>query len=574
MLVKKFEAKNVNEALKMVKQELGPDAIILASKERQKAYGLGGEKSIEVTAAISEQKYQERKLALSRLQDSTKKKIMDSSASVEKKFIERSVARYRNDEEQILQEIEAQNQAKQNLRNKARNPQQAANRGRRYIDIESDDVEEQNFSPAAQRRQHPQNRNPNHANTTAMQARQMQMTQNSSQQNIQGQNSNDYLKMGRQSQLQQARNLSNQDNYSQSNENIAQQRVQQAAMRARQSFPQEQQAVNANNHINQNIHNSLNTALNTALSSNAQSEAEVAQLREEIAKLNHIIANFKPMPQTFITSHPGASNGISFELSFMYETLMQAGISEEHSVQILKKCAQELELPQQKKRSLVNAWVAKHIMEDCREVGDKNHPHLQVFIGPSASGKTSSLIKYASRLVIEKRKSVAVVSTDIQKVGGIEQMKIFTQILNIPFAVVRKKEDWPEILKILSGIDVILVDMPGLSLKDLSEIQILKDSLPPASENPVIHYVQNITAKDATAMEIARRYKMFHFSDIVFTALDEATQHGLIYNMQKDFAVPMHSFGIGQNIPEDLEMATRERLIDLIFQISKLKRGM
>ena len=69
MQVKKFEAKTMNEALQMVKTELGPEAIILSAKDHKKGYGIGGEASVELTAAISETKYKERQFALAKLKE-------------------------------------------------------------------------------------------------------------------------------------------------------------------------------------------------------------------------------------------------------------------------------------------------------------------------------------------------------------------------------------------------------------------------------------------------------------------------------------------------------------------------
>ena len=67
MQVRKFEAKTMKEALQLVKQELGPDAIILNAKDNKKTYGLGGSGSIEVTAAISERSLERKKFAENRL---------------------------------------------------------------------------------------------------------------------------------------------------------------------------------------------------------------------------------------------------------------------------------------------------------------------------------------------------------------------------------------------------------------------------------------------------------------------------------------------------------------------------
>jgi flagellar biosynthesis protein FlhF len=38
----------------------------------------------------------------------------------------------------------------------------------------------------------------------------------------------------------------------------------------------------------------------------------------------------------------------------------------------------------------------------------------------------------------------------------------------------------------------------------------------------------------------------------------------------KRFAIPLHSFGLGSRVPEDYEMATKERILDLLFKITKM----
>src|SRR5262249_8692561 len=156
------------------------------------------------------------------------------------------------------------------------------------------------------------------------------------------------------------------------------------------------------------------------------------------------------------------------------------------------------------------------------------------------------------------------------KVGAVDQLKIFCQILNVPFAVVRNKADWEWVVSQLAGVDHILVDFPGLQLRDLEEIHLLKSLLPPSELASVRHMVVNTTAKDTDTSEICRRYKVAECGDVIFTNLDQSVQHGVIYNIQRQFGLPLHSFGIGNRIPEDFELATKERVLDLIFKLTKI----
>ena len=125
----------------------------------------------------------------------------------------------------------------------------------------------------------------------------------------------------------------------------------------------------------------------------------------------------------------------------------------------------------------------------------------------------------------------------------------------------------------LSEYDHILVDFPGLTLKNMNEIDFIKDLMPGSEGGRSVHYVQSVLSKDEDVFELASRYLPFKFDDVIFTRLDETVQHGIIYNFQKKFGVPLHSFGIGPSVPEDYEVATKERVVDLIFKLSKLNRA-
>ncbi|MBZ0258474.1 hypothetical protein K8I31_20575, partial [bacterium] len=53
--MKKFQAKSMPDAMKQVKAELGPSAIILHSRETGKGlFGLFGGRGVEVTAAVDD----------------------------------------------------------------------------------------------------------------------------------------------------------------------------------------------------------------------------------------------------------------------------------------------------------------------------------------------------------------------------------------------------------------------------------------------------------------------------------------------------------------------------------------
>jgi flagellar biosynthesis protein FlhF len=472
MQVKKFEARNMKDALEMVKVQLGPDAIILGVRDNKKSFGLVGEGSIEITAAVSNETLQRKKFAEAKLREEDRNKLLQSPARVQKQFINKVVDNYTKEKE----------------------PPKPITRTR-YIDI-VDELEGLMSSPA----------------------------------------------------------------------NTAHERIRGAAQRAWDVF-KDVEDKNINNYQDQQNHQ---------MHQSTQSKQEIDVLKHEIASLRQVIKTFQSMPQSIqngpaITVHPGADYGLSFEVSGMFEKLTNAGISNEVAAEILTTAQNQMPAVKMKSKALVDAWVAKFILETTKIVNEKKPTKMQIFVGPTGAGKTSTLVKLASHFVVNEKKKIAVISLDTFKVGAAEQLKIFSQILNVPFAIVRNANDWQHMMNSFSQFDHILIDFPGMTLKTIEENTFVRGMLPPNVAQSTIHLVLEATAKDQDITEIGRRYKPIGFQDVIFTNLDQSVQHGTIYNFMRKFEVPLHSFGLGPRVPEDYEMATKERVLDLIFKLTSLK---
>jgi flagellar biosynthesis GTPase FlhF len=87
MFVKKFEADTLEEALKAVKVELGPDAIILKTVTNNGLKGAFKKKRIEITAAISEKSFEKKAKVDKVLNNEQKDAFYQKPASVIKETI-------------------------------------------------------------------------------------------------------------------------------------------------------------------------------------------------------------------------------------------------------------------------------------------------------------------------------------------------------------------------------------------------------------------------------------------------------------------------------------------------------
>ena len=498
MQVKKFEARTMKEALEMVKKHLGPEAIILGARDNRKSFGLVGEGSVEITAAISDEVLQRKKYTESKMRPQDRERFQASPAKVQKQVMEKFVNKYLDE-------------------NKPKAPATKT----RYIDI--DDQQEESMP---------------------MQA-----------------------------------------------DSDAQTRIKSAAQRAWNAMhvhgadaPAEvfdlDGFAGASKSSARNNTQSLKARIDAAQNSQAPvstrdngKQAEISALKSELAGLKQALAQFQKVPQNVVHGHPGSDYGLSYEFSNTFEKLTQAGVLPEIAAEILGVAQSQMPPVRFKNKALVDAWTARYLLDHTQIVGDRAVAKVQVFVGPAGTGKTSAMVKLAAHAAVKDNKKVVLLTTDTYKVGAADQMRTYAQILNVPFAIVRKQSDWTYLMNQLANYDLILCDFPGMSLKSVEEITLLRNLLPPDSIGADIHLVLPTTSKNEDLFEIGRRFKVTHFKDVIFTGLDQSTQHGNIYNFMKHFNVPLHSFGIGTRVPEDIEMATRERVLDLIFKLTRMKKA-
>ncbi len=314
------------------------------------------------------------------------------------------------------------------------------------------------------------------------------------------------------------------------------------------------------------------TSSASATESNIVGGKEIFSLRQELAQLKSALKQFQAIPQTMVNHHPSSGYGLGYEFAPMFEKLLQAGMEESIIAEILIEAQKVMPPIRFKNKALIEGWVAKYILDSTQIVGEVQGTKIQIFMGPPGSGKTSSVVKLASHYAVNSRKKVALITTDIMKMGAAEQLKIYAQILNSPFAVIRNHQDWDYVIHNLFDYDYIICDTPGLGMKTIEEIQLLKCFVPKDSSIVTRHLVLSATSKDQDLCEMGRRFQAVHFNDVIFTSLDNSVQHGPIYNFTYRHKTPLHSFGIGPRVPEDFEMATKERVLDLIFKLTTFQK--
>ena len=148
---------------------------------------------------------------------------------------------------------------------------------------------------------------------------------------------------------------------------------------------------------------------------------------------------------------------------------------------------------------------------------------------------------------------------------------MYSRILNIPVFIASSMADLQMKVHQLDGYDSILIDTPGISLANMEEVDFVRNlAALDTSKEKRIHLVISALTKSSDLGSILKRFRVAQFDDIVVSNIDQTTQHGILINIQDKIDAPFHSFGIGADIVDGFEFATKERVLDLIFKLTKM----
>lgn len=100
---------------------------------------------------------------------------------------------------------------------------------------------------------------------------------------------------------------------------------------------------------------------------------------------------------------------------------------------------------------------------------------MVVFVGPTGVGKMTTIAKVAADYAIRKNKKVALVSLDTYRLGAVDQLQIYGDIMQLPVEVAGGKNELCEIVNKHSDKYLILIDTTGRSHRDKDYSRQLKE---------------------------------------------------------------------------------------------------
>lgn len=205
--------------------------------------------------------------------------------------------------------------------------------------------------------------------------------------------------------------------------------------------------------------------------------------------------------------------------------------------------------------------------------GTKKGKRKVVFIvGPTGSGKTTTVAKLAAKYFLHQGKTVSLYTTDNYRIAAVEQLKRYADTMDLPFLAVKDIKKFREAL-LRDGSELVLVDTAGYSHKDRATLLKMKEYYTAMGENDQWESILVLPAVVSAhnASEVLKAYEELGYQRVILSKLDESDYLGSFIELADTHSKEFAYLSVGQDVPFDILGADKKLLAECVIYPEKMK---
>jgi flagellar biosynthesis protein FlhF len=183
-------------------------------------------------------------------------------------------------------------------------------------------------------------------------------------------------------------------------------------------------------------------------------------------------------------------------------------------------------------------------------VGEEAPARVEAFVGPPGAGKTTTVAKIAALARVRRRQRLGLVAADGFRVGAVEQLRLYADIIGGRFMVARTPDDVARAID--SARAPILVDTAGRPPEASAALFDVLASRPDVRT----HLVLPAGTTPSDAERIFDGYRAARPTRVVLTKIDQTNSLAPLVGLLRERAIPVSYLADGQRVPDDLRAAT------------------
>ncbi|MBL4659508.1 MAG: signal recognition particle-docking protein FtsY [Alcanivoracaceae bacterium] len=243
-------------------------------------------------------------------------------------------------------------------------------------------------------------------------------------------------------------------------------------------------------------------------------------------------------------------------------TLLMADVGAKATMEIVENTSKSVKRRKLSDANAVYDALKAHLLELAQRVeqplviDSSKSPFVILVVGVNGVGKTTTIAKIARNFKLQG-KSVMLAAGDTFRAAAVEQLKTWGERENIPVIAQATGSDSASVIfdamssAKAKGIDILIADTAGrlhtqvnlmLELGKIGRVMKKNDETAP---HETLIVVDGGTGQNAIS-QIKEFNKTTKLTGIAITKLDGTAKGGVLFNLAKEFGIPVRYIGVGE----------------------------
>ena len=184
---------------------------------------------------------------------------------------------------------------------------------------------------------------------------------------------------------------------------------------------------------------------------------------------------------------------------------------------------------------------------------------VYALIGSTGVGKTTSTAKLAAAFATRHgAANLGLITLDAYRIAAHEQLRAYGRILGVPVHTAHDRASLEDLLDLLSGKRMVLIDTAGMPQRDARTRELL-DMLSGRSVQRLL--VVNAAAQGETIEDVLQSYRAAQCAGVVLSKIDEAVKIGPALDAVIRHRLKVVAAANGQRVPEDWHRLSSATLV-------------
>jgi flagellar biosynthesis protein FlhF len=184
---------------------------------------------------------------------------------------------------------------------------------------------------------------------------------------------------------------------------------------------------------------------------------------------------------------------------------------------------------------------------------------VYALVGATGVGKTTTTAKIAAAFATKYGASnLGLITLDAYRIGAHEQLRAYGRILGVPVHTAHDRASLEDLLELLGGKKMVLIDTAGMAQRD-SRTRELLEMLSHRSIKKLL--VVNAASQGETIEDVIISYRAAACAGVVLSKMDEAVKLGPALDALIRHRIKVIGVANGQRVPEDWHRLSANALV-------------